>query len=59
MAAEGEAAIMHQVLKNDIEKNPGKWEKIIANVKGVSEETTTGVHRLVQIHEQDELLFLQ
>ena len=57
MAAEGEAAIMHQVLKNDIEKNPGKWEKIIANVKGVSEETTTGVHRLVQIHEQGELLF--
>ncbi len=57
MATEGEAAVMHQTLKNDLDKNPSKWEKIIANVKGVSEETTTGVHRLVQIHEQGELLF--
>ena len=57
MASEGELAIMHKTLKADINANPGKWEKIIENVKGVSEETTTGVHRLVQLHEAGELLF--
>ena len=58
MASEGELAIMHKTLKADINANPGKWEKIIKNV-GVSEETTTGVHRLVQLHEAGELLFQQ
>ena len=57
MASKGEEAVMHQTLKSDIAKHPGKWENIIANVKGVSEETTTGVHRLIQIHEQGGLLF--
>ncbi|MDO4460972.1 MAG: adenosylhomocysteinase [Bacteroidia bacterium] len=33
------------------------WEKIAADVKGVSEETTTGVHRLYQMMEKGELLF--
>lgn len=33
------------------------WKKIAAGVKGVSEETTTGVHRLYQMMERGELLF--
>ena len=56
-ATEGELAIAHKKLKADIDANPGKWETIIKNVKGVSEETTTGVHRLYQLHEEGKLLF--
>ncbi len=36
---------------------PGKWKKIAGKIKGVSEETTTGVHRLYQMLEKGELLF--
>lgn len=34
-----------------------RWQKVAANMKGVSEETTTGVHRLYQMLEKGELLF--
>ncbi len=54
---EGELAIAQKLLKADIEKHPGKWETIVKDVKGVSEETTTGVHRLYQLHEENKLLF--
>jgi adenosylhomocysteinase len=30
-------------------KNPGRWTKVAAGIKGVSEETTTGVHRLYEM----------
>ena len=56
-ATEGELAIAQRKLNDDIKANPGKWEAIINNVKGVSEETTTGVHRLYQLHEEGKLLF--
>jgi adenosylhomocysteinase len=36
---------------------PGKWTEIAKHIKGVSEETTTGVHRLYQMAEKGELLF--
>ena len=39
------------------EGRPDKWTKIGQSVKGVSEETTTGVHRLYQMVERGELLF--
>ncbi len=45
------------ILKNLLKTNPGKWTKIAANVKGVSEETTTGVHRLYKMMENKTLLF--
>ncbi len=35
----------------------GRWGRITANMKGVSEETTTGVHRLYQMEEAGQLLF--
>ncbi len=38
-------------------KNNQRWTKIAAGIKGVSEETTTGVHRLYQMMERGELLF--
>ena len=36
---------------------PGHWGKVAAKVRGVSEETTTGVHRLYQLAEEGKLLF--
>jgi len=38
-------------------EDPKHWHKVAAEVKGVSEETTTGVHRLYQMHAKNELLF--
>ena len=44
-----------KLLKKSIKKNPGKWTKALGECKGVSEETTTGVHRLYQMMEKNEL----
>jgi adenosylhomocysteinase len=44
-------------LKLEFEKNNERWQKVAAGMKGVSEETTTGVHRLYQMMERGELLF--
>lgn len=45
------------VLKRNLEQNKGMWTKIAESIKGVTEETTTGVHRLYQMHKKGELLF--
>jgi adenosylhomocysteinase len=37
--------------------SPGKWKRLAAKIKGVSEETTTGVHRLYQLAKDKKLLF--
>jgi len=44
-------------LKAIYEETPNKWHNIASNIKGVSEETTTGVHRLYQMKETGNLLF--
>ena len=44
-------------LKEEHSKNSQKWTKVASKVKGVSEETTTGVHRLYQMMEAGKLLF--
>lgn len=44
-------------LRASLEVSSDKWTKIAASVKGVSEETTTGVHRLYQMVERGELRF--
>ncbi|OXB71491.1 UNVERIFIED_CONTAM: hypothetical protein H355_016238 [Colinus virginianus] len=54
---DAEQRAMLQVLRNDLEKDPMKWTKIAASLKGVSEETTTGVHRLLRMAKRKELLF--
>ncbi len=45
------------LLKGTLRDNPGMWTRMAAEIKGVSEETTTGVHRLYQMFEKGELLF--
>merc|ERR1711990_530805 len=45
------------LIKESIKKDPMKWTKMSKVVRGVSEETTTGVHRLKQMAEKGELLF--
>lgn len=45
------------ILKTTFQENNRLWHKIGEKIKGVSEETTTGVHRLYQMHEQGKLLF--
>jgi adenosylhomocysteinase len=45
------------VLKRTLEAKPGFWQKMADSVKGVTEETTTGVHRLYHMQETGELLF--
>ena len=45
------------VLKNTLVKDPKKWTTMAANIRGVTEETTTGVHRLYQMQDKDQLLF--
>ena len=52
-----ELKIINALLKKELKDHPGRWSKIAANVKGVSEETTTGVHRLEQMTKRGELLF--
>jgi len=44
-------------LKQGFSLDPQKWTKIAENIKGVSEETTTGVHRLYHLAARNELLF--
>ena len=44
-------------LKASYEKDNGFWTRIAKTVRGVSEETTTGVHRLYQLAQKNELLF--
>jgi len=52
-----ELGILHQTILEDIVEFPDRWHKIAANIKGVSEETTTGVHRLYQMKKEGALLF--
>ena len=52
-----ELRIINALLKKELATHPGRWSKIAANIKGVSEETTTGVHRLEQMTKRGELLF--
>lgn len=44
------------VIKETYVQDPQHWHKVVANWKGVSEETTTGVHRLYQMKEAGKLL---
>lgn len=46
-----------EILKKEYSKSKTRWTGVAKKVKGVSEETTTGVHRLYQIFEQGKLLF--
>ena len=51
-----EEGIILSTLKELLVSEPGKWQRAVAELKGISEETTTGVHRLYQMMENNELL---
>ncbi len=52
-----EFRIILETLQRSLEEDPQRWTKIAAGIKGVTEETTTGVHRLYQFAETGDLLF--
>jgi adenosylhomocysteinase len=52
-----EYAVILGLLGRLIGETPRLWHDVAAGVKGVTEETTTGVHRLYQMHEAGTLLF--
>jgi adenosylhomocysteinase len=52
-----EETILFAAIKAKLEKEPTWYSTRIAHIKGVTEETTTGVHRLYQMHERGELRF--
>jgi adenosylhomocysteinase len=57
-SADSEEYAVVLTLINDLAKcSPGLFGKIVPNIRGVSEETTTGVHRLYQMQEKGTLLF--
>ncbi len=49
--------VIVDVLNASLDQSNDKWSKIVESVKGVTEETTTGVHRLYQMMEKGELMF--
>jgi adenosylhomocysteinase len=56
-ASSAEFAIVLRLLEKTLREDPTKWTRMAAPIKGVTEETTTGVHRLYQMHERGELMF--
>ena len=52
-----EEQVIEALLRDVLEKDPMHWHKVSKNVIGVSEETTTGVHRLEQMAKDQMLLF--
>ncbi len=52
-----EEAVLLKKIKEIIAQDSSRWHRAVDDLKGVSEETTTGVHRLYQMLEDKELLF--
>jgi adenosylhomocysteinase len=52
-----EFAVILSLLTRSLAEDPQRWTRIGEGIKGVTEETTTGVHRLYQMVENGELLF--
>ncbi|MEV2273977.1 adenosylhomocysteinase [Nocardiopsis sp. NPDC049922] len=52
-----EFGVVLTLLRESLAKDPQKWTKIAAGVKGVTEETTTGVHRLYEMQRDGSLAF--
>ncbi len=51
-----ELQLINKLLKRRLAEDPQHWHKLVKELKGVSEETTTGVHRLYQMRDRGELL---
>ncbi len=52
-----EWGVILQTLRKAQEKDSNQWRRVASTIRGVSEETTTGVHRLYQMQKDGELLF--
>ncbi len=52
-----EEEVLFAAIKQRLKSRPGWYSKLGASIKGVSEETTTGVHRLYQMEKEGRLLF--
>jgi len=52
-----EETVLYAAIKAKLAEDGQWYSRILANIQGVTEETTTGVHRLYQMHEQGELPF--
>ena len=52
-----EYGVILDLLRSEYKKNPERWTTMSKDLRGVSEETTTGVHRLYQMMEAGQLLF--
>ena len=52
-----EEEVFFALIKRTLKEKPGWFAKLAASIKGVSEETTTGVHRLYQMEKDGKLLF--
>src|SRR5262245_10560741 len=52
-----EWGVILKALNEELTKNPGKWTAIAKGIRGVSEETTTGVHRLYEMQKKGTLMF--
>ncbi len=52
-----ELKIIRERLASGLKKAPHHWQEVASRIRGVSEETTTGVHRLYQMAKAGELLF--
>ncbi|HUX33146.1 MAG TPA: adenosylhomocysteinase, partial [Gemmatimonadaceae bacterium] len=52
-----EWGVILDLLRAEQKKNPGRWTRVTADLRGVSEETTTGVHRLYEMMNNGTLLF--
>jgi len=55
-SASHEESVIKNLLKEIHAENPRRWHEIVAEWRGVSEETTTGVHRLYKMQEAGQLL---
>src|SRR3954463_12742569 len=56
-AGNPELAIVLGLLQRSLRTDPTKWTRMAAAIKGVTEETTTGVKRLYKMHAEGEMLF--
>jgi adenosylhomocysteinase len=52
-----EEALLYAQLERSLKRDPGRFHRIAPGIRGVTEETTTGVHRLYQLRDRGELLF--
>ncbi|NBX24127.1 MAG: adenosylhomocysteinase, partial [Microbacteriaceae bacterium] len=52
-----EYRVILELLRSSVAMTPSRWTRVASEVRGVSEETTTGVHRLYELHRDGALLF--